>query len=181
MMFSELDLFGCFLISPKIFKDERGFFTETWNKKQFNKAIGQNINFVQDNFSRSKKNVLRGLHYQIEKPQGKLVRLFSGKVFDVIVDLRASSPTFRRWLGITLSASNNNALWIPPGCAHGFLVLSKFANFSYKTTEYWHPEYEKCLLWNDSTLGIDWNLKSDPYLSEKDKKGHDLSEAKFFK
>jgi dTDP-4-dehydrorhamnose 3,5-epimerase len=180
MKFSKLNIFGCFLITPKIFRDERGYFTETWNKKQFDKIIDKKITFVQDNLSRSKKNVLRGLHYQTKKPQGKLVRVVSGKVFDVIVDLRVSSPTFKNWIGVTLSGSNNNSLWIPPGCAHGFIVLTRYADFSYKTTEYWFPKYEKCLLWNDPYLNIDWNLKSKPLISYKDNEGHSFDETKFY-
>ena len=180
MIFSELSIYGCYLITPKLFQDERGFFTETWNKKQFNKLLGQNIIFVQDNLSRSKKNVLRGLHYQTQYPQGKLVRVISGKVYDVIVDLRRTSPSFKEWIGVSLSSSNNKSLWIPPGCAHGFVVLSKFAKFAYKTTEYWFPEHEKTLLWNDPSLDIDWKLKSKPFISDKDKKGHLLDKTKFF-
>lgn len=181
MIFSKLDIFGCFLLTPKIYRDERGFFTETWNKKQFNNIVGENITFVQDNLSRSKKNVLRGLHYQISKPQGKLVRVVSGKVFDVIVDLRISSPTFKKWVGVTLSGKNRNIVWIPPGCAHGFTVLTSYAYFAYKTTEYWFPEYEKCLVWNDPYLSIDWNLKSEPLISDKDKEGHFFDQVKFYK
>jgi dTDP-4-dehydrorhamnose 3,5-epimerase len=181
MIFSKLNISECFLITPNIYKDERGFFTETWNKKQFNKIVGKNIKFVQDNLSRSKKNVLRGLHYQITKPQGKLVRVVSGKVLDVIVDLRVSSPTFKNWIGVKLSGTDNNILWIPPGCAHGFRVLTNYADFSYKTTEYWFPELEKCLFWNDPYLNIEWNLTSQPLISNKDKEGHSFDETKFYK
>jgi len=177
MIFSKLNIDGALLIKPKVFSDERGFFTETWNENQFNSIVGYNVNFVQDNLSRSKKDVLRGLHYQIKKPQGKLVKVSNGAVYDVIVDIRFSSPTYRNWFGVKLSAHNKIMLWVPPGCAHGFLVLSKFADFVYKTTEYWFPQYERCILWNDKNLKINWKLKNEPILSEKDKVGHILEEV----
>ena len=166
MIFTELDISGAFIIKPKIFKDERGYFLETWNKKQFNTKIGYKVNFVQDNLSKSKQNVLRGLHYQRVKPQGKLVRVSSGLVYDVIVDLRIYSPTFLKWVGVNISASNKKIIWVPPGCAHGFIVLSKSAVFLYKTTEYWFPNYEECILWNYKDLNINWNLKKTPNNSE---------------
>lgn len=157
------------IIEPRVFGDERGFFFESFNQKEFNQAVGQNVNFVQDNHSKSKRGVLRGLHYQLNQPQGKLVRVICGVVFDVAVDLRESSLTYGQWVGVELSEQNKRQLWIPEGFAHGFLVLSDEAEFLYKTTNYWHPESEQSLLWNDSTLNIQWpNLDVLPVLNTKD-------------
>ena len=164
------------LIEPRVFNDDRGFFFESWNRRVLAVA-GLTAEFVQDNHSRSSRDVLRGLHYQIEHAQGKLVRVCAGEVFDVAVDIRRSSPTFGRWMGITLSAQNKQMLWIPPGFAHGFLVLSETAEFLYKTTDYWYPEFERSLLWNDSTLGIAWPLQQAPTLAAKDAAGTPFSLA----
>jgi len=168
-------------IEPKVFGDSRGFFYESFNQKVFNEATGLNVSFVQDNHSRSAKGVLRGLHYQIQQPQGKLVRVVKGAVFDVAVDIRKSSPTFGLWVGTELSEANHRQMWIPAGIAHGFLVLSSSAEFLYKTTDYYAPEYERCILWNDPALGIKWPIKSNPQLSEKDKQGQLLVDAEIFK
>jgi len=169
------------LIEPKVFGDERGFFFESFNQQRFEEAIGRSVNFVQDNHSRSIKAVLRGLHYQIQQPQGKLVRVTQGEVFDVAVDLRKSSPTFGQWVGETLSAENKKQLWIPEGFAHGFLVLSKTAEFLYKTTDYWAPEYERCLSWDDPNINIEWpNIAEPPTLSGKDQQGALLFNAEVF-
>ncbi len=164
------------VISPNVFGDERGFFFESWNHRAF-AAAGLEATFVQDNHSRSVRNVLRGLHYQIEHAQGKLVRVCAGEVLDVAVDLRRSSPTFGQSLSITLSAKNKQMLWIPPGFAHGFLVLSDAAEFLYKTTDYWYAEHERTLLWNDPALGIDWPLSGAPVLAAKDAAGRPLALA----
>ena len=177
----ETSISGAYLIDNKIFKDQRGFFYEVWNQKKFSNELNENINFVQENFSSSKKNVLRGLHYQIKKPQGKLVRVSKGAVYDVIVDLRISSPTFKKWFGVKLSATNRKLLWVPVGCAHGFHVLSASADFVYKTTEHWFPEYERCILWNDKDLSINWNIENNPILSQEDTKGMQLEYAEYFK
>lgn len=150
------------LIKPKVFGDDRGFFFESFNQAQFEKAIGRHTNFVQDNHSRSTKNVLRGLHYQIQQPQGKLVRVVQGEVFDVAVDLRKSSPTFGQWVGEILSAENKRQVWIPEGFAHGFVVLSDTAEFLYKTTDYYAPAFERCLAWNDPAVGIHWPAGDSP-------------------
>jgi dTDP-4-dehydrorhamnose 3,5-epimerase len=167
------------LIEPRVFSDGRGFFFESWNKRSL-AAAGLGADFVQDNHSRSVRNVLRGLHYQIEHAQGKLVRVSSGEVFDVAVDLRKASPTFGRSVGMTLSAENKQMLWIPPGFAHGFLVLSEAAEFLYKTTDYWYPEHERTLLWNDPALGIVWPLAGAPALAAKDAAGRPLALADVF-
>ena len=167
------------LIEPKVFGDERGFFFESWNQRAL-AAAGLNAAFVQDNHSRSVRNVLRGLHYQIEHAQGKLVRVGAGEVFDVAVDIRRSSPTFGRSISMTLSAQNKRMLWIPPGFAHGFLVLSDAAEFLYKTTDYWYPEHERTLLWNDPALGIDWPLAGAPALAAKDAAGRVLALAELY-
>ncbi|UCV27218.1 dTDP-4-dehydrorhamnose 3,5-epimerase [Ferribacterium limneticum] len=160
------------IIEPKVFGDDRGFFFESFNQKAFNEAVGQDITFVQDNHSKSAKNVLRGMHYQISpKAQGKLVRVVQGEVFDVAVDLRKESKTYGQWVGEILSAENKKQLWIPPGFAHGFLTLSETAEFFYKTTDYYSPEHERCIAWNDSTIGVDWKLIATPVLSPKDKIG----------
>lgn len=156
------------IIEPKSFGDERGFFMESWNRKAFNEAVGRDVEFVQDNHSRSVKSVLRGLHYQIKQPQGKLVRCVIGEVFDVAVDLRCASDTFGRWVGVHLSAQNKRQFWVPEGFAHGFVVLSDVVEFVYKATEYYAPEHERSIFWNDPTLAIDWPLISTPLLSEKD-------------
>ena len=169
------------LIEPKVFGDARGFFFESFNQKAFNDATGTNHQFVQDNHSRSSKGVLRGLHYQIQQPQGKLVRVVQGAVFDVAVDIRKSSPTFGQWVGEVLSADNHRQLWVPPGFAHGFMVLSETAEFLYKTTDYYAPVYERCIVWDDPDLAIDWpNIGMAPLLSAKDFAGRKLSNADCF-
>ena len=171
---------GLLLLEPTIHEDERGFFFESFNQKRFEDATGLNIRFVQDNHSRSVKRVLRGLHYQIRQPQGKLLRVTTGEVFDVAVDLRRSSPTFGKFAGIVLSAANKKQLWIPEGFAHGYLVLSDAAEVLYKTTDYYTPEHERCLIWNDPDVGIDWPKDGAPILSEKDRLGLPLSKAEIF-
>lgn len=168
------------LIEPKVFGDERGFFFESFNQRQFNAAVGYDVDFVQDNHSRSVKNVLRGLHYQIQHPQGKLVRAVQGTVYDVAVDLRRSSATFGQHVGVELSADNKRMLWVPPGFAHGFVVLSEAAEFLYKTTDYWYPEFERSLAWNDPTVNIAWPLDGVPALSGKDQLGKLLADAEHF-
>lgn len=168
------------LIEPKVFGDERGFFFESFNQAQFEQAIGKSVQFVQDNHSRSARNVLRGLHYQIQQPQGKLVRVVQGEVFDVAVDLRKSRKTFGQWVGEILSAENKRQLWIPEGFAHGFVVLSETAEFLYKTTDYYAPAFERCIAWNDPTVGIQWPIDETPTLSAKDRQGKVLAEAEHF-
>jgi dTDP-4-dehydrorhamnose 3,5-epimerase len=171
------------VIEPKVFGDARGFFYESFNQKAFNQvtqATGLNLNFVQDNHSRSTKGVLRGLHYQIQHPQGKLVRVVHGAVFDVAVDIRKGSATFGKWVGIELSEDNHKQLWIPAGFAHGFLVTSDSAEFLYKTTDYYAPEHERCIAWNDPAIGIDWPLDAAPQLSSKDILGQALASAEVF-
>ncbi|MGZ5001353.1 MAG: dTDP-4-dehydrorhamnose 3,5-epimerase [Methylomonas sp.] len=168
------------IIEPRVFGDERGFFFESFNQAQFAAAVGRKVNFVQDNHSRSVKNVLRGLHYQIQHAQGKLVRVVHGTVLDVAVDIRKSSPTFGHWVGEILSADNKRQLWIPEGFAHGFVVLSDTAEFLYKTTDYWYPEYERCISWNDPTLAISWPMQTAPGLSAKDAQGMSLQQAELF-
>jgi dTDP-4-dehydrorhamnose 3,5-epimerase len=168
------------VLEPKVFGDARGFFFESFNARDFRKLTGLNVEFVQDNHSKSAKGVLRGLHYQIQNPQGKLVRVVQGTVFDVAVDLRKSSPTFGRWVGEVLSAENHKQLWVPPGFAHGFVVLSDSAEFLYKTTDYWYPEHERSLLWNDPTVGIDWHIDFAPQLAAKDAAGKVFGEAEMF-
>ena len=169
------------LIEPKVFGDERGFFFESFNQRRFREASGLPGDFVQDNHSRSARNVLRGLHYQIRQPQGKLVRVTAGEVFDVAVDIRRGSPTFGRWVGQVLSAENKSELWIPPGFAHGFLVLSEAAEFVYKTTDYWAPAHERCIAWDDPTLSITWPAPAGgPVLSAKDAAGTPLTRAEIF-
>lgn len=174
------DLPGVLIIEPKVFSDERGFFYESFNAKAFADATGLNQPFVQDNHSRSARNVLRGLHYQIEHSQGKLVRVIAGDVLDVAVDIRRGSPNFGRWASVRLSAENNRQLWIPEGFAHGFVVLSDFAEFLYKTTDYYTPSAERCIRWDDPTLAIDWQLQEPPTLSAKDQNGKSLKEADLF-
>jgi dTDP-4-dehydrorhamnose 3,5-epimerase len=171
---------GLLVVEPNVFGDDRGFFFESFNARRFAELTGVEAEFVQDNHSRSAKNVLRGLHYQIEQAQGKLVRVTAGSVFDVAVDLRKSSPTFGKWFGIELSAENKRQLWIPPGFAHGFLVTSDAAEFLYKTTDYYAPQHERAILWNDPAIGIEWPLQGEPLLSGKDQKGALLAEADVF-
>lgn len=168
------------LIEPKVFGDARGFFFESFNAREFAEHIGVNAEFVQDNHSRSVKGVLRGLHYQIEHAQGKLVRVVEGEVFDVAVDIRRSSRNFGKWVSIHLSADNHRQLWIPPGFAHGFVVLSESAQFLYKTTDYWYPEHERTIVWNDPDLAIEWPIDIDPMLAAKDAAGKRLVEADVF-
>jgi dTDP-4-dehydrorhamnose 3,5-epimerase len=161
------------LLEPKIFGDDRGFFFESFNARVFAHATGLNVTFVQDNHSKSARHVLRGLHYQTQQAQGKLVRVVSGEVFDVVVDVRPESPTYGKWVGEILSAHNQRQMWVPPGLAHGFLVLSENAEFLYKTTDYYAPEFERCIAWNDKKLNIDWPLSgATPSLSAKDALGH---------
>ena len=168
------------IIEPKVFGDERGFFYESFNAKKFAELTGLNVEFVQDNHSMSAKNILRGLHYQIQQAQGKLVRVVSGEVFDVAVDLRKSSPRFGQWTGAFLSAENNKQMWIPPGFAHGFVVTSDKAEFLYKTTDYWAPEFERSLMWNDPAIGIEWPITDAPVLSGKDQVAKLLTEVEVF-
>ena len=172
MKASPLKIPDVVLIEPKLFGDERGYFFESFNHAQFNQAIGYEVRFVQDNHSKSQKGVLRGLHYQIApKAQGKLVRVIQGEVFDVALDIRKESPTFGKWVGEILSADNKHQLWIPEGFAHGFITLSETAEFLYKTTDYYAPEYERCIAWNDPDIGINWPLNQPPVLSGKDQQG----------
>lgn len=168
------------IIEPQVYGDDRGFFLESFNQKDFREKTGVNTTFVQDNHSMSLKNVLRGLHYQIPNPQGKLVRVVSGSVFDVAVDARQSSPTFGQWVGCVLSAENKRIFWVPEGFAHGFIVLSERAEFLYKTTNYYYPKYEKTILWNDADLGIDWPLETPPILSPKDQAGQPFKSVEVF-
>ncbi|MNN10308.1 dTDP-4-dehydrorhamnose 3,5-epimerase [compost metagenome] len=168
------------LIEPKVFGDDRGFFFESFNHQQFEEAIGRPVKFVQDNHSRSAKGVLRGLHYQIVQPQGKLVRVVSGEVFDVAVDIRRSSPTFGQWVGEYLSGENKRQLWVPEGFAHGFVVLSDHAEFLYKTTDYYAPSHERCILWNDPDLAIAWPGSGEPTLSAKDANGSRFGSAEVY-
>lgn len=165
------------IVEPKVFGDHRGFFFESFNARDFEEAIGRRVDFVQDNHSRSARNVLRGLHYQIARPQGKLVRVVAGEVFDVAVDMRRNSPNFGRWAGTVLSADNKRQLWVPEGFAHGFLVLSESADFLYKTTDYWFPEHERTVIWNDAAIGIEWPLDVEPVMAEKDRRARTLREA----
>lgn len=168
------------VIEPKVFGDERGFFYESFNAQKFQTLTGLQVDFVQDNHSLSGKNVLRGMHYQIRQAQGKLVRVIAGEVYDVAVDLRKGSAQFGKWVGATLSAENHRQMWIPPGFAHGFLVMSDRAEFLYKTTDYWAPEHERCLMWNDPDVGIDWPLMEAPILSAKDQLGKRIDVAETF-
>ncbi|MCC2957061.1 dTDP-4-dehydrorhamnose 3,5-epimerase [Massilia sp. IC2-477] len=167
-------------IEPRVFGDDRGFFFESFHQARFEEALGRKVGFVQDNHSKSAHNVLRGLHYQVQQTQGKLVRVTAGSVFDVAVDLRRSSPTFGHWVGEILSAENKVQLWVPEGFAHGFMVLSESAEFLYKTTDYYAPEHERCIAWNDPTLAIDWPLKNPPLVSGKDDKGLAFAAAETF-
>ena len=164
------------IIEPKVFGDARGFFYESFNQKAFNEATGLDVNFVQDNHSRSAKGVLRGLHYQVQQPQGKLVRVVRGAVFDVAVDIRQGSPTFGKWVGIELTEDNNKQFWVPAGFAHGFVVLSESADFLYKTTDYYAPEFERCIAWNDPAIGINWPMQGEPSLSTKDQRAKPLAD-----
>jgi len=167
-------------IEPHVFGDERGFFYESFHQARFEEAVGRSVTFVQDNHSKSAHNVLRGLHYQIRQPQGKLVRVVAGSVFDVAVDLRRSSPTFGQWVGEILSAENKAQMWVPEGFAHGFVVLSDSAEFVYKTTDYYAPEHERCILWSDPTLSIAWPISTAPIVSTKDERAKDFSTAEVF-
>ena len=168
------------ILEPKVFGDDRGFFYESYNQQRFADATGVSATFVQDNHSRSEKNVLRGLHYQIQQPQGKLVRVIAGEVFDVAVDIRKSSPNFGKWVGFNLSAKNKLMAWVPPGFAHGFLVLSESAEFLYKTTDYYAPQFERSILWNDPTVDIVWPIVGEAILSAKDKNAARLASAEVF-
>ena len=168
------------IIEPKVFGDDRGFFMGSFNERGFREQTGVDLSFVQDNHSRSARNVLRGLHYQIHQPQGKLVRVVRGRVFDVAVDLRRSSETFGKWVGVELSEENKRQFWVPPGFAHGFVVLSESADFLYKATDYYAPEHERCVLWNDPALGIDWGIDGEPLLSAKDREGVPLAAAEVY-
>ncbi|MDV6346520.1 dTDP-4-dehydrorhamnose 3,5-epimerase [Nitrosomonas sp. Is35] len=169
-----------FLLEPRVFGDDRGFFYESFNQRAFESAIGKPVCFVQSNHSRSAHNVLRGLHYQIQHAQGKLVRVVAGEVYDVAVDIRRSSPTFGQWVGEILSAENKKQLWIPAGFAHGFVVLSDSAEFLYNTTDYWAPEFERCIVWNDEILAINWPISGSPVLSEKDARGAQFTIAEVY-
>ena len=177
MKFEPTDLADVVLITPRVFGDDRGFFMETWQRRKFAEA-GIDVDFVQDNHSRSARGALRGLHYQVKQPQGKLVRATVGEVFDVAVDIRRGSPTFGRWVGRRLSAENKQMLWIPPGFAHGFYVMSEIGEFQYKCTDYYAPEHERCIRWNDPTIGIEWPIKHHerPLLSERDRAGKSLKD-----
>ena len=168
------------VIEPEVFGDARGFFYESWNQRAFDQAVGREVRFVQDNHSSSARGVLRGLHYQVRRPQGKLVRVIAGEVFDVAVDLRRSSPTFGRWVGERLSAGNRRMLWVPEGFAHGFLVTSDSAEFLYKTTDYYAPDHERTLLWSDPAIGVAWPLAGEPVLKPKDAQGTPLAQAQAF-
>ena len=175
----QTDIPDVLIVEPKVFTDARGFFYESFNSKAM-QAAGMTGDFVQDNHSRSARNVLRGLHYQIRQPQGKLVRVVAGEIFDVAVDIRRRSPTFGKWVGMKLSAENKHMAWIPPGFAHGFLVLSEFAEVLYKTTDYWAPQFERTIVWNDRDLAIAWPAAEEPQLSAKDKAGAVFHEAELF-
>ncbi|HRH77118.1 MAG TPA: dTDP-4-dehydrorhamnose 3,5-epimerase, partial [Cellvibrionaceae bacterium] len=168
------------IIEPKVFGDARGFFYESFNDRAFAEGTGVNVQFVQDNHSKSARNVLRGLHYQLQQAQGKLVRVVQGEVWDVAVDIRRSSPTFGKWVGVILSAENNCQLWVPAGFAHGFVVLSETAEFLYKTTDYYAPAHERCIAWNDPTLAIEWPIEGAPSLSTKDAQGVAFKDADYF-
>lgn len=168
------------VLEPRVFGDDRGFFFESFKQSAFNEAIGRSVAFVQDNHSRSTKNVLRGLHYQVKQPQGKLVRVVVGEVLDVAVDIRKSSPTFGKWVSEIVSAENRKQIWVPEGFAHGFVVLSDNAELLYKTTDYWAQEHERCIRWDDPAIGIDWLIKCEPILSTKDAVGLQLKDAELF-
>jgi len=168
------------IIEPKVFGDARGYFYESFNGREFSEQVETGVEFVQDNHSRSARGVLRGLHYQIEHAQGKLVRVVEGEVFDVAVDIRKSSPNFGKWVGVTLSQENHRQLWVPPGFAHGFVVLSESAQFLYKTTDYWYQAHERSIVWNDPEIGIEWPIDFEPLLAAKDAAGKRLAEADHF-
>lgn len=180
MQFTRLAIPDVILFEPKVFDDERGFFFESFNQKLFENAVGRKANFVQDNHSKSVKGVLRGLHYQIKQPQGKLVRVVAGEVFDVALDIRKPSPTFGQWVGAILSAKNKKQLWVPEGFAHGFVTLSESAEFLYKTTDFFAPQYERSILWNDQAIGIDWHYEGVPNVSKKDAAASLLKDAEVF-
>ncbi|MES2298907.1 MAG: dTDP-4-dehydrorhamnose 3,5-epimerase [Pseudomonadota bacterium] len=180
MKVTPMDIADVLLLEPQVFGDDRGFFYESFNARRFAELTGVDANFVQDNHSKSARGVLRGLHYQIQQAQGKLVRVIEGSVFDVAVDIRKSSPTFGRWVGVELSGENKRQLWIPPGFAHGFVVTSDSAQFLYKTTDYWAPEYERAILWNDPEVGVAWPLAGEPLMSGKDLQGKHLRDAEHF-
>lgn len=180
MKFTPLAIPDVLLIEPKVFGDERGFFFESFNHRQFEAAVGNPVTFVQDNHSKSSKGVLRGLHYQIQQPQGKLVRVVQGAVFDVAVDIRRSSPTFGQWVGEVLSEENKKQLWVPEGFAHGFLTLTDTAEFLYKTTDYYAPSFERSIAWNDTNLGIRWPAATPPIVSVKDRDGNKFVAADLF-
>ena len=180
MHHTRLEIPEVILFEPQVFGDERGFFMESFNQRVFEIAVGKTVNFVQDNHSKSSKNVLRGLHYQIKNPQGKLVRVTQGKVFDVAVDIRKNSPTFGKWVGEILSAENKKQLWVPEGFAHGFVTLSETAEFLYKTTDYYLPEFERCIHWNDAAINISWPIGLEPIVSAKDANGNSLVIAEVF-
>lgn len=177
---TQTEIADLLVLEPKVFGDSRGLFFESFNQEDFNGATGLNVNFVQDNHSRSVKGVLRGLHYQLQQPQGKLVRVVSGAVYDVAVDIRKSSVTFGRWVGVELTETNHKQFWVPPGFAHGFLVLSETADFLYKTTEYYAPEFERSIAWNDPAIGIQWPSGTNPILSPKDQVASELNSAEIF-
>lgn len=176
----QTDIPGLVILEPRVFGDERGFFFESYNRRAFREATGLDPDFVQDNHSRSARGVLRGLHYQVKRAQGKLVRVVAGEVWDAVVDLRRSSPTFGKWMGVTLSAANRRMLWVPEGFAHGFVVTSDTAEFLYKTTDYYAPEHERSLLWNDPALAIAWPLQGEPILKPGDANGTPLERAETF-
>ena len=180
MKATPLSISDVLLFEPTVFGDNRGFFFESFHQQRFNEAIGRTLSFVQDNHSKSAKGVLRGLHYQIQHPQGKLVRVVSGAVFDVAVDIRKSSPTFGKWVGEVLSGENKKQMWVPAGFAHGFIVLSESAEFLYKTTDYWYPEFERSIAWDDPTLNINWPIDGLPQLSVKDRQAAPLDRAELF-
>ncbi len=180
MKFTPLAIPDVIVFEPNVFGDDRGFFFESFNQRIFEDAVGKRVQFVQDNHSKSTRNVLRGLHYQIQQPQGKLVRVVQGEVFDVAVDIRKSSPTFGKWVGVVLSADNKKQLWVPAGFAHGFVTLSDTAEFLYKTTDYWAPAFERCIRWDDSEISISWPITTDPSVSAKDAVGSSLTHAETF-
>jgi len=176
----QTDIPDVLILEPKVFGDERGFFFESFNARRFNELTGCDVDFVQDNHSRSAQGVLRGLHYQIRQPQGKLVRVVAGEIWDVAVDIRRGSPTFGKWTAATLSAANHRQLWVPAGFAHGFVVLSDTAEVLYKTTDYYAPEHERCIIWDDAELALPWPLAGEPTLSGKDRQGVALRDAEVF-
>ena len=180
MNITSSDIPDVLILEPKVFGDDRGFFFESYNEREFIEKTGVDVRFVQDNHSRSAKNVLRGLHYQIKQPQGKLVRVIRGEVYDVAVDIRRSSPAFGKWTANVLSEQNRRMLWVPPGFAHGFLVTSDYAEFLYKTTDYWAPSFERCIAWNDPDLAVSWPLQGEPALSDKDRLGLRFRDAEVF-